>query len=126
MPSDLVKFSTHFFDPFNFDEYLLNKSIDEFEEEYNDSIVREDIILYIYAMLLTLNEANYHYKKHELKEILEPDEKKMREFINQAVEEYENVRKELGENQSVIREYKESIDFLVNNNAHQLMEKIIL
>ena len=70
------------FDAFNFDEYLLNKSIDEFEEQYNDLIVREDIILYIYAMLLTLNEANYHYKKHKLKEILEPVEKKMRQFIN--------------------------------------------
>ena len=126
MSTDLVKFYAHFFDPFNFYEYLLNKSIDEFEEEYNDLIVREDTILYIYAMLLTPNETNYHYKKRELKEIFEPDEKKMREFINPAVEEYENVRKELGENQSVIREYKESIDFLVNNNAHQLMEKIIL
>ena len=61
---------------------MLNKSIDEFEEQYNDLNVREDTILYIYAMLLTFNEANYHYKKHKLKEILEPDEKKMRQFIN--------------------------------------------
>ena len=33
MPIDLVKFYTHFFDTFNFYEYLLPKNIDDYEEQ---------------------------------------------------------------------------------------------
>ena len=33
MPIDLVKFYTHFFDPFNFYEYILPKNIDVYEEQ---------------------------------------------------------------------------------------------
>ena len=72
----MVKFYTHFFDPFNFSEYLLQKNIDDYEEQNKDVNVRDNTVLFKYAVLMTLNEANNHYSKHGLKEIFKPDDQK--------------------------------------------------
>ena len=68
MPINLVKFYVHFLNPFNFCEYLLQKSIDDYEERNKDVKVRGNRVLFKYVVLMTLNEANYHYSKHDLKE----------------------------------------------------------
>ena len=72
----MVKLYTHFFDPFNFSEYLLQKNIDNYEEQNKDVNVRDNPVLFKYAVLMTLNEANNNYSKHGLKEIFKPDDKK--------------------------------------------------
>ena len=69
MPINWVKCYAHFLNPFNFYEYLLQKSIDDYEEKNKDVKVRGNPVLFKYAFLMTLNEANYHYSKHDLKEI---------------------------------------------------------
>ena len=68
----MVKLYTHFFDPFNFSEYLLQKNINDYEEQNKDVNVRDNTVLFKYAVLMTLNEANNHYSKHGLKEIFKP------------------------------------------------------
>ena len=72
----MVKLYTHFFDPFNFSEYLLQKNIDNYEEQNKDVNVRDNPVLFKYAVLMTLNEANNNYSTHGLKEIFKPDDKK--------------------------------------------------
>ena len=72
----MVKLYTHFFDPFNFSEYLLQKNINDYEEQNKDVNVRDNTVLFKYAVLMTLSEANNHYSKHGLKEIFKPDVKK--------------------------------------------------
>ena len=72
----MVKLYTHFFDPFNFSEYLLQKNIDNYEEQNKDVNVRDNTVLFKYAVPMTLNEANNHYSKHDLKEIFKPDDQK--------------------------------------------------
>ena len=66
---------TYIFYPFNFYEYLLQKTIDGYEEQNKDVKVRNNPILFKYAVLMTLNEANHRYSKHGLKEIFERDKK---------------------------------------------------
>ena len=51
MPINLVKFYTHFFDPFKFYEYLSQKNIDDYEEQNDNIKVRENLVLFKYAML---------------------------------------------------------------------------
>ena len=69
MPIDLVTFYTYFFDPFNFYEYLLQKNIDDYEEQNKGVNVRDNQVLFKYAVLMTLNEANMHYEKDGLRVI---------------------------------------------------------
>ena len=76
MPTDLVKFYTNSFDPLNFYEYLLQKNIDDYEEQNQDVKVRDNPALFQYAVLMTLNEANKHNSKHGRKSFFELDEKK--------------------------------------------------
>ena len=45
MPIDLVKFYTHFVNPFNFYEYLLQKRIDDYQEQNKDVKVRDNPVL---------------------------------------------------------------------------------
>ena len=52
------------------------KNIDDYEEENKDVNVRGNPLLFKYAVLMTLNEANNHYSKHGLKEIFKPDDQK--------------------------------------------------
>ena len=75
MTIDLIKCYTHFFKSFDFYEYLSQKNIDHYEEQNDNVKVRKSRILFKYATLMSLNEANDHNSKHGLKEILEPDKK---------------------------------------------------
>ena len=45
MPIDLVKFYIYFFDPHNFYESLLQKNIDDYEEQTKDVKVRETLYI---------------------------------------------------------------------------------
>ena len=86
MSIDLVKFYTHFFYPFNFYEYLLQKNIDDYEEQSRDVKVQDNPVIFKYAVLMTLNEANSHYSKHSLKEIFVPNKKKMEMLNNHIID----------------------------------------
>ena len=46
MPINLVEYYTHFFYSFHFCEYLLQKYIDEYEEQNKDVKVRNNPILF--------------------------------------------------------------------------------
>ena len=45
MPIDLVEFCTYFFDPHNSYEYLLQKNIDDYEEQTKSVKVRETLYI---------------------------------------------------------------------------------
>ena len=76
MPIDSVKFCTYFSYPFKFYEYLLQKNIDDYEAQNDNIKVRENSVLFKYATVITLNEANVNCSKHELEEIFELDKKR--------------------------------------------------
>ena len=88
---------THiFFHPINFYEYLLQKSIGDYEEQNKDVKVRENPVLFVlfkYSVLMTLNEANNHYSKHGLKEIFEPDKKEMEMLNKHITDQFEDLKK---------------------------------
>ena len=76
MPIDSVKFYTYFSYPFTFYEYMLQKNIDDYEAQNDNIKVRQNPVLFKYATVITLSEANEHCSKHGLEEIFESDKKR--------------------------------------------------
>ena len=66
---------------------------------------------------MTLNEANNHYSKHGIKEIFEPDEKKMEMLNNHIIDQFEDLKKEFGEDHFITTQAKKDVDFLLKNNT---------
>ena len=64
MPIDLVKFYLH-----NFYEYLQQTNLNDYEHK-KDINVRENPVYFKFTIVVTINEANMHYIKHGLKQIL--------------------------------------------------------
>ena len=116
MLMDLAKFYTYFFDPHNFYEYLLQKSIDNYDERNKDIKVRDNPVYFKYMTLITLNEANMHYSKHGLKQIFVADEKKMEMLNNLLIDEFENLKKAYGEDSPDLIQTKKELDFLLKHN----------
>ena len=66
---------------------------------------------------MTLNEASNHYSKHGIKEIFKPDEKKMEMLNNHRIDQFEDLKKELGEDHFITTQAKKGVDFLLKNNT---------
>ena len=113
MPIDWVTFYTYFFDPFNFHEYLLQKTIDDYEEQNKGVNVRDNPVLFKYAVLMTLNKANMHYEKDGLREIFEPDEKKMEMLNDHIIDQFEDLKNEFAEDHFITTQAKKDVDFLL-------------
>ena len=97
----------------------MQKTIDEYEEQNKDVKVRNNPILFKYAVLMTLNEANHRYSKHGLKEIFEPD-KKMQTLNNPIIDQFEDLKKDFGEDYFIATEAKKDVDFLLKNNTSKI------
>ena len=61
---------------------------------------------------MTLYEANMHYEKDGLKEIFEPDEKKMKMLNNHIIDQFEDLKKEFAEDHFISTQAKKDVDFL--------------
>ena len=121
MPIDLIKFYTHFFNPFNFYEYLLKENIGDYENQHIDVKVRDNPVLFKCPVLMTLKEANNHYSRHGLKEIFEPDEQKMEMLNNHIIDKFEDLKKEFGGDHFITTEAIKHVDFLLKNNTSRII-----
>ena len=115
MPTDLVKFYTNSFDPLNFYEYLLQKNIDDYEEQNQDVKVRDNRALFKYAVLMTLNEANKHYSKHGRKSFFWTRWEKI------IIDQFEDLKKEFVENHFIMAQTKKDVVFLLKNNTSEVI-----
>ena len=88
---------TYFFDPHNFYEHLLQKNIDDYEEQNKGVKVRENNVYFKFLTIITLNEANMHYNIDGIKEIFAAEEIKMEMLNNQLIGEFENLKDVYGE-----------------------------
>ena len=113
---DLVKFYTHFFNPLNFYEYLLQKNIDFYEEGIKHIEIRENPALFKIAALAALNEANTQYSKHGLKEIFKPDQKKTQELNNRIIDQFEDIKEVMGEDDPFTINTKKELELLLKHN----------
>ena len=101
----------------------MQKNIDEYEEQNKDVKVRDNPVLFKYAVLMTLNEANNHYSKHGLKEIFEPDEKKRQMLNNHIIDQFEDLKKEFGKDHFITTQAEKDVDFLLKNNTSEIIMK---
>ena len=102
---------TYFFDPHNFYEYLLQKNIDDYEEQNKGVKVRESNVYFKFLTIITLNEANMHYNIDGIKEIFAAEEIKMEMLNNQLIGEFENLKDVSGEDSPDLIETKNELYF---------------
>ena len=99
----------------------MQKNIDDYEEQSRGVKVQDNPVIFKYAVLMTLNEANSHYSKHGLKEIFEPNKKKMEMLNNHIIDQFEDLKKEFGENHFITAQDKKDVDFLLKNNTSEII-----
>ena len=102
---------TYFFDPHNFYEHLLQKNIDDYEEQNKGVKVRENNVYFKFLTIITLNEANMHYNIDGIKEIFAAEEIKMEMLNNQLIGEFENLKDVSGEDSPDLIETKNELYF---------------
>ena len=112
MSIDLFKFYTYFFDHHTFYEYVLQKNIDDYEEQNKGVKVRENDVYFKFIILVPLTEVDMHYSKHRLG----ADEKKMEMLNNQLIDDFENLKEIYGEDIFDLIQTKKDHDFLLKHN----------
>ena len=69
---------------------------------------------------MTLNEANNHYSKHGLKEIFKQNDKKIQMLNNYIIDQFEDLKKQFGEDHFITTHTKKDVDFLLTNNTSEI------
>ena len=97
-PSDYNSFVVRVFPPNIFHDHLLRENIKKCEEQNKNIKVRDNPFYLKLNTLLALYDENKHYRNNGLEEIPKTDQKKMQELNKQIIEQYEDFKETLGEN----------------------------
>ena len=96
----------------NFYKNLLLKNIDEYERKNNDVKINDSPLLLKRFMLKTSHVINTCYSNNEF----ELDERIMKELNKNIINEFECIKRKLGENNLTTIKVKREIDFHLKHN----------